>query len=59
LEANGALSVSFVDNHDTDHSTGALFSPEPTQDAGLRLHPHPHWLPRVFYRDYYEYGSGA
>ena len=26
-EANGALSVSFVDNHDTDQTGGALFSP--------------------------------
>ena len=60
-EANGALSVSFVDNHDTDQTGGALFSPV----ANLKMLAYAYILTRdkgypcVFYRDYYEYGLGA
>ena len=60
-EANGALSVSFVDNHDTDQSGGALYSPV----SNLKMLAYAYILTRdkgypcVFYRDYYEYGLGA
>ncbi|RTQ52353.1 alpha-amylase [Hymenobacter gummosus] len=60
-EANGALSVSFVDNHDTDHQGGALYSPV----TNLKMLAYAYILTRakgypcVFYRDYYEYGLGA
>ncbi|MCI1187409.1 alpha-amylase [Hymenobacter sp. DH14] len=60
-EANGALSVSFVDNHDTDQQGGALYSPV----ANLKMLAYAYILTRdkgypcVFYRDYYEYGLGA
>ena len=60
-EANGPLSVSFVDNHDTDQSGGALYSPV----ANLKMLAYSYILTRekgypcVFYRDYYEYGLGA
>ncbi|WP_460677608.1 alpha-amylase [Hymenobacter coalescens] len=59
-EANGALSVSFVDNHDTDHP-GALYSPV----TNLKMLAYAYILTRekgypcVFYKDYYEYGLGA
>ncbi|GAA4387889.1 alpha-amylase [Hymenobacter koreensis] len=59
-EANGPLSVSFVDNHDTDHP-GALYSPV----TNLKMLAYAYILTRekgypcVFYRDYYEYGLGA
>ena len=59
-EANGALSVSFVDNHDTDQSGGALYSPV----SNLKMLAYAYILTRekgypcVFYRDYYEYGLG-
>ena len=60
-EANGALSVSFVDNHDTDQTGGALFSPV----VNLKMLAYAYILTRekgypcVFYRDYYEYGLGS
>jgi alpha-amylase len=60
-EANGPLSVSFVDNHDTDHQGGALYSPV----TNLKMLAYAYILTRekgypcVFYRDYYEYGLGA
>ncbi|MDJ0365981.1 alpha-amylase [Hymenobacter sp. H14-R3] len=60
-EANGALSVSFVDNHDTDQTGGALFSPV----SNLKMLAYSYILTRekgypcVFYRDYYEYGLGT
>ncbi len=60
-EANGALSVSFVDNHDTDQTGGALYSPV----ANLKLLAYSYILTRekgypcVFYKDYYNYGLGA
>ncbi|MBG8553736.1 alpha-amylase [Hymenobacter guriensis] len=59
-EANGPLSVSFVDNHDTDHP-GALYSPV----TNLKMLAYAYILTRekgypcVFYRDFYEYGLGA
>jgi alpha-amylase len=60
-EANGPLSVSFVDNHDTDQTGGALFSPV----VNLKMLAYAYILTRekgypcVFYRDFYEYGLGA
>ncbi|MCC3156808.1 alpha-amylase [Hymenobacter sp. 15J16-1T3B] len=60
-EANGPLSVSFVDNHDTDQQGGALYSPV----TNLKMLAYAYILTRekgypcVFYRDYYEYGLGA
>ncbi|WP_223649992.1 alpha-amylase [Hymenobacter psoromatis] len=60
-EANGALSVSFVDNHDTDQTGGALYSPV----ANLKMLAYSYILTRekgypcVFYKDYYNYGLGA
>ncbi|WP_082016899.1 alpha-amylase domain-containing protein [Hymenobacter sp. DG25B] len=60
-EANGPLSVSFVDNHDTDQQGGALYSPV----VNLKMLAYAYILTRakgypcVFYRDYYEYGLGA
>ncbi|GAB3728306.1 hypothetical protein GCM10027594_10410 [Hymenobacter agri] len=60
-EANGALSVSFVDNHDTDQQGGALYSPV----TNLKMLAYAYILTRdkgypcVFYRDFYEYGLGA
>jgi alpha-amylase len=59
-ESNGPLSVTFVDNHDTDHTTGALFSPV----INLKMLAYTYILTRekgypcVFYKDYYEYGLG-
>jgi alpha-amylase len=59
-EANEPLSVSFVDNHDTDQTGGALFSPV----VNLKMLAYAYILTRekgypcVFYRDYYEYGLG-
>lgn len=59
-ESNGALSVSFVDNHDTD-TPGALYSPV----VNLKMLAYAYILTRekgypcVFYRDYYEYGLGS
>ncbi|WP_262922008.1 alpha-amylase [Hymenobacter cellulosivorans] len=59
-EANGALSVSFVDNHDTDHP-GALYSPV----TNLKMLAYAYILTRekgypcVFYKDYYNYGLGG
>ncbi|WP_167856759.1 alpha-amylase [Hymenobacter aquaticus] len=60
-EANGALSVSFVDNHDTDQQGGALYSPV----TNLKMLAYAYILTRakgypcVFYRDFYEYGLGT
>ena len=60
-EANGALSVSFVDNHDTDQTGGALFSPV----SNLKMLAYAYILTRekgypcVFYKDYFNYGLGA
>ncbi|MBJ6109266.1 DUF1939 domain-containing protein [Hymenobacter sp. BT523] len=60
-EANGPLSVSFVDNHDTDQQGGALYSPV----VNLKMLAYAYILTRekgypcVFYRDFYEYGLGA
>jgi len=60
-EANGPLSVSFVDNHDTDQTGGALYSPV----ANLKMLAYSYILTRekgypcVFYKDYYNYGLGA
>ena len=59
-ETNGPLSVSFVDNHDTDQP-GGLHSPV----INLKMLAYAYILTRekgypcVFYRDYYEYGLGA
>jgi alpha-amylase len=59
-EANGALSVSFVDNHDTD-TPGGLYSPV----VNLKMLAYAYILTRekgypcVFYKDYYEYGLGS
>ncbi|NML64530.1 alpha-amylase [Hymenobacter sp. RP-2-7] len=58
-EANGPLSVSFVDNHDTD-TPGGLNSPV----VNLKLLAYAYILTRekgypcVFYKDYYTYGLG-
>lgn len=60
-EANGPLSVSFVDNHDTDQTGGALYSPV----ANLKMLAYAYILTRekgypcVFYKDYYNYGLGS
>jgi len=60
-EANGPLSVSFVDNHDTDQTGGALYSPV----VNLKMLAYAYILTRekgypcVFYKDYYNYGLGA
>ena len=60
-EANGALSVSFVENHDTDVQGGALYSPV----VNLKMLAYAYILTRekgypcVFYRDFYEYGLGG
>ncbi|QKG52627.1 alpha-amylase [Hymenobacter sp. BRD67] len=60
-EANGPLSVSFVDNHDTDQSGGGLYSPV----VNLKMLAYAYILTRekgypcVFYKDYYNYGLGA
>ncbi|WP_460500486.1 alpha-amylase [Hymenobacter agri] len=60
-ESNPTLSVSFVDNHDTDQSGGALYSPV----INLKMLAYAYILTRangypcVFYRDFYEYGLGA
>ncbi|MCO4293807.1 alpha-amylase [Solitalea sp. MAHUQ-68] len=59
-EANGDLSVPFVDNHDTDAPSGALRSPI----VNLKMLAYSYILlrhkgyPCVYYRDYYEYGLG-
>ena len=59
-EANGPLSVSFVDNHDTDNP-GGLYSPV----SNLKMLAYAYILTRekgypcVFYKDYYTYGLGA
>ncbi|WBO85734.1 alpha-amylase [Hymenobacter yonginensis] len=58
-ESNPTLSVSFVDNHDTDHP-GALYSPV----TNLKMLAYAYILTRangypcVFYKDYYNYGLG-
>ena len=58
-EANGPLSVSFVDNHDTD-TPGGLNSPV----VNLKMLAYAYILTRekgypcVFYKDYYTYGLG-
>jgi alpha-amylase len=59
-EANGPLSVSFVDNHDTDQ-TGALYSPIANlkQLAYAYILTREKGYPCVFYKDYYNYGLGA
>ncbi len=60
-EANGALSVSFVDNHDTDQTGGALYS----SVTNFKMLAYSYILTRekgypcVFYKDYYNYGLGA
>ncbi len=60
-EVNGALSVSFVDNHDTDSPSGGLRSPV----VNLKMLAYAYILSRdkgypcIFYRDYFEYGLGA
>ena len=60
-EANGPLSVSFVENHDTDQSGGGLYSPV----INLKMLAYAYILTRekgypcVFYKDYYNYGLGA
>lgn len=60
-EANGPLSVSFVDNHDTDQQGGALASPV----VNMKMLAYAYILmrdkgyPCVFYKDYYEYNLGA
>ncbi len=60
-EANGALSVSFVENHDTDQTGGALYSPV----SNLKMLAYAYILTRekgypcVFYKDYYTYGLGT
>jgi alpha-amylase len=60
-EANPTLSVSFVDNHDTDQQGGALYSPV----VNLKLLAYAYILTRangypcVFYKDYYNYGLGS
>jgi alpha-amylase len=60
-EANGPLSVSFVDNHDTDQTGGALYSPV----TNLKMLAYSYILTRekgypcVFYKDYYNYGLGT
>jgi alpha-amylase len=59
-EANGPLSVSFVDNHDTDDNTGGLYS----RVTNFKMMAYAYILTRekgypcVFYRDFYEYGFG-
>ncbi|WP_191906338.1 alpha-amylase domain-containing protein [Hymenobacter baengnokdamensis] len=59
-ESNGPLSVSFVDNHDTDNQ-GGLYSPI----VNLKMLAYAYILmrekgyPCVFYKDYYNYGLGA
>lgn len=59
-EANGPLSVSFVDNHDTDNP-GGLYSPV----SNLKMLAYAYILTRekgypcLFYKDYYNYGLGA
>ncbi len=58
-EANGALAVPFVDNHDTD-TPGGLFSPV----INFKMLAYAYLLTRekgypcVFYKDYYTYGLG-
>ena len=60
-ESNGHQAVSFVDNHDTDDKTGALYSPV----INLKMLAYSYILlrhkgyPCVFYRDFYEYGLGS
>jgi len=57
-EVNGALSVSFVENHDTDH--GGLDSPV----VNLKMLAYAYILTRdkgypcVYYKDYYDFGLG-
>ncbi|RSK50402.1 alpha-amylase [Hymenobacter rigui] len=60
-ESNPTLSVSFVDNHDTDQTGGALYSPV----VNLKMLAYAYILTRangypcVFYKDYYNYGLGS
>jgi alpha-amylase len=60
-EANGPLSVSFVDNHDTDQQGGGLYSPV----VNLKMLAYAYILTRekgypcVFYKDYYNYNLGT
>ncbi|MBX0290039.1 alpha-amylase [Hymenobacter sp. HSC-4F20] len=59
-ESNPTLSVSFVDNHDTDQTGGALYSPV----VNLKMLAYAYILTRangypcVFYKDYYNYNLG-
>jgi len=59
-EANGPLSVSFVENHDTD-TPGGLYSPVINLKglAYAYILMREKGYPCVFYKDYYEYGMGA
>jgi alpha-amylase len=59
-EANPTLSVSFVDNHDTDQQGGGLYSPVSNlkQLAYAYILTRANGYPCVFYRDWYEYGLG-
>lgn len=60
-ESNPTLSVSFVDNHDTDQTGGALYSPV----VNLKMLAYAYILTRangypcVFYKDYYNYNLGG
>jgi alpha-amylase len=60
-ESNPTLSVSFVDNHDTDQSGGGLYSPVANlkQLAYAYILTRANSYPCVFYKDYYNYGLGA
>jgi alpha-amylase len=55
-ELNGPLSVSFVDNHDTDRSF-AVVNQKMLAYAYLLMRDKGY--PCVFYKDYYEYGLGS
>ncbi|MCA8830759.1 alpha-amylase [Hymenobacter pini] len=60
-ESNPTLSVSFVDNHDTDQQGGGLYSPV----VNLKMLAYAYILTRangypcVYYKDYYNYGLGS
>ncbi|CCH52369.1 alpha-amylase [Fibrisoma limi BUZ 3] len=61
IESNGDQAVSFVDNHDTDDKTGALYSPV----VNFKMLAYTYILlrhrgyPCIYYRDFYEYGLGS
>ncbi len=55
-EVDGPLSVSFVDNHDTDNNGGAVFTQKMLAYAYILMRDKGY--PCVFYKDYYEYGLG-